>query len=439
MVSLRRSQSAVLVAAALSLSAVLGAQPVRDHAAASGSATTPWRGDLTRSRLSYEDAMEQLRGHVLAALDHHLAARAAAPVRDRDELADLEAQRRGFLEGGAWPRVARVENLRPRADVLRRGLLAAFDRARSASVRAGATAEAEALDAAARQFATECDLAAFSPNLVQTLPEEQRRIAATPVRWVFDELQQARYRLELVAERVAGNGSLTIGVAPAEGRKVDVQGEAGHATVRVLLSVRGAEVSADLGAGGAPRRTEEELAPGTLVLRARAGEFRLSSVRVKPLAQVRTDPDEADQQETAKATPPPRPAPVEPVRGASAADQERVDPFAVGTTWDGKWNEGSCSIAVVSRGQDSVTFQITRDNGAVFCVDCTTRQLSTRVEAVHHTKVPKGGAKRTLSGVDGGGYVSGDQFSLRFHCRSQQGSKRGSFEATIAGKRRDAQ
>ena len=81
-------------------------------------------------------------------------------------------------------------------------------------------------------------------------------------------------------------------------------------------------------------------------------------------------------------------------------------------------------------------FELTRDNGAEFTVDCTTRFLAFKVQAIRHTKVPRGGSKRTLSEVEGGGYVTRDQFSLKFDSRSHQSRKRESFEATIAGTKR---
>jgi len=419
-------------AALVALTVPLAAQGV-EHAGG-------WRAALGRARVRYEDAMAKLREDVLTALALDEASLRAAALVDHDECARLAEARQTFLTIGTWPHTPRVENLRPRADAVRAALLGAYEAARDACVRAGASAAAATLEREWSQAIDEVDIAPFGPNLLAGLDARRRTASERPAQWRFDVLAHERYRVELVARRVEGDGPICFEVPSVDGQRWRVLGEvpAKDPVVRLLLSVRAGAVSVDLGAEGAePCTGGADLPPGTLSIAAPTGRFEIVSLRMKPIARADSRPaatlatgEGATDAATTRASR---------SSDASSRPAARVDdPFASGRCWDCEWEGGgACVVTVVERSDGAASLRVARANGSEFVIECTAEAKGAlQVRAIRHTKVPRGGSRRTLTEVRGAVWVRGGHLSLSFDSRSRSRSKKESFEAQITGEQR---
>lgn len=429
-----RSLSDVLLLSVSCLASVALAQVGED---AGRRIAAQWRVDFGRARLHYEDAMERLQGEVLAALTAHEAQLGRQAIFDHDEVTRVRAERQDFILNGSWPHIARAENLRARAEAIRGQLLRAYEAARNGCVKAGLRDAAAELDVEWMQFGSEVDLVPFGENVVSGLPLACRTASMDMLAWTLDDVAEPHYRIDLQGRCTEDTGVLCIGLVAPDGDLRVVRADVTREPVRIMLSMRAGVLTVDVGVARVTREAAGESPGGRLLLWATTASFEVTSLRTKPIRRA-TEPGAATETPAESAAKPTiaDSTKLEEAR-SSPAEQAAVDPFAVGTSWTGKWNETSCIVTVVTRGADTVSIDLARDNGSVFRVDCLCNGHNLKVRSIKHTTVPRGGRRRALSEVSGSGWVRGNEFSLEFDSRSRTRSKKESFEAVVTGRRRN--
>lgn len=441
---LRAFKRAVLAArfAALVLAVAVPSQLLA-HALAQAPATRPVvaseldpLAQLASAREAYEDAMDRARAAVVEAFDRRLEqVRSKAVVAE----ADLEAVRKdrsAFLADGSLPEKGFPAGARFASEtrLARKRLSAALSKAASDLRRQEATEPvAKLLVVELEKLQAESDVSAWGPDLLASMPAAARRIASdtTPVAVELvppvpgsepteaASLPTDGYRIEIRA-RTDAPGAVVLDIPlPGGTRSVAVRTlPAGpDGTIRVLLSVRGDHVSADLGSAR-PVLDPADRSDGAtrLLVRSEGGSLTLESVRIKPIKDA-----PAEAQPAAERTPrpdrgaAPRPAPVaRPAVLAVADSLAKGDSFA-GSRNDDDGKPMNATATVMSVGPNRLVLHVSEVNGTVWSYEFAIRRDKVALVGSRFIRGNQGGWTR--SEVSGAGSLDGDTLTFTYQWR----------------------
>lgn len=343
---------------------------------------------IEQARLKYERDMDAARAQVIDLLaDAHDRAADAKPASEQ-AVTQIKNERERFLAEGQWPAAKGIAGPKARVRNARQTLLKAYSGARTMLAKAGDASAAALVEAERIAIEAEDDLVPWVTDLVGQ-GADAVLTGSQPKRIDLRGSGSGAYRLEIIATRTGGEGPLEIR-APAPGgqfvafeamprssvRKVPAGGEndadpdadpadTGLATpedgarVRVLLSLRDASVSPELGVMRPLTLSKGANRPTALELRSLdpRATFRIDSVRIKPIFAARAEELPAKE---------PKPAP----KGGSPQPRTPTwtDLLPVRSKWagtvdpkTGRKNDIACNVNVVRNSDGEVWLKLDWD------------------------------------------------------------------------------
>ncbi len=408
--------------AAFALGALIGSPLTSDIVL--GDEVDSLLSDLAAARVRYEAEMERQRIAVREAVAKHDEGLRRNP--DPAAIQSLKDALQQFEATGAYPSIAGVEAIAKRVRKAERALQDAYERAEKACWKQKQDSLAESLKAERERMSEEQDIVPFGDNLVALIDERKQVAGGVPCVVPINVEGRGAYRLEIVAKRVAGGGTLVITLPLPDGRRCTAHATGAVDDVRLLLSVRDELISADLGVtrpiaaavGG-------EESPRSIALAARDGAFHVTSLRIKPILDA--EPEQAANPDDKAA--PRREAPAKPDPAAG---------LTKGSTWSGKriaagFGEIRVTATVVKRSDNDVEIKTpTVDGvGSVFWV------LKVKGDRLHLTGMRySGNRSRSYADVSGEGKIEGDQLKFEYRCRFKT-AKRNTDESGTMNLTRD--
>jgi hypothetical protein len=240
---------------------------------------------LDEARARYEEKIQATRDDVLERIEKEIVRHRAKPNPEEKEIDDLKNAKSAFNNAGRWPSFKSIKDCQTNARIARNDLEKALERARKDYLRAARDDAAKAVKAECEQFLKESDIVPWGDNLVTGPEGEQRTIGPAHQTFEVGDLASRNHRLEIVVQRLEGNGPLTIAIPVPGKKRLEIKTIPGSdPELRVLLSVRDSLISADLGIPRpVPTNFSVDDSPGKLVLFADQGKFEVKSIRIKPI------------------------------------------------------------------------------------------------------------------------------------------------------------
>lgn len=364
-----------------------------------GQSTQPATPDskLAAARIKYESGMADLRKQVLKGIDAREQAQRSRASIDAAELEKIKQERTAFAEAGTLP--ASAANAKALIKQQRKQLLdaykAAANQARSSKLKQDDLATA--LDAEATSITGENDLAAWSDDRLAANAQRKLTAGSEPGFQQTLDVDQS-YRLELLAQTDAGT-TLNLEIPTPKKTRVTVPVScANGGSVRVLLAVRDAAVSPELGVDHpvAPFASSDNDA-AELQIKVLSGSVTLKSLKTKPILAAGEEDAPAKTKEVAAAE----------------------DPYRAGRTWHGEWKGNQKAIKIASRNGDHVVFHFEGSTaGALWEASGTLQRGTVTFNAGDRIRNPPGRQSVSLREVGGGARIAADgTLNFRFIAR----------------------
>lgn len=368
----------------------------------------PVQKELEIARLRYEEKMADVRAQVVESIEGVLAQVRRAAANDAlQRIEQLEQELSTFQLAGEWPPSLKGDSLKRRAQGAKKALANAYKDAYRQYIRSGSEDNALRMQREREHLLAEDDIVPWGPNALAANPEPQRAASSQFVVQELGEMAADRYRLEIMAQRAEGHGSLYVSVPLPGGDRACYESNSESDQHRILLTVRSSMVSQDLNVV----MCDSVAPPGgigasDLAIWASNAVYTITSVKVKRV--VDSEPEGEEPKRRAVQQPPPA----------------KPDPFAVGNRWQGFWGGNGCDIDVKSRNGNGVTLRIVRGNKAVFEIDGLMRNDEFLVGRVRMTRVPPGGAMRFFIFQQGSAYVKNGSLFVAIQTRNHIAGKR---------------
>lgn len=344
--------------------------------------------ELTNASVSYESAMEAIRGDIRSQL-RAKADQAKKMKGDNTEAVNrVNQETKEFEFSGSIPESAKHDKTEQDYAKAAAAMKKAYNRAKLSQ--GGDQMFGPELDL----FWSHWDLVPWQDKLARTKPEPDRTIAVGGTPLNVETGLQGEYRLEIKAKRGGDAGALFVSFPLTDGKRLElpvVIGDKGD--IRVLVTVRKGQVIGNL---GVTRPIDMSNAvsgdASAIVLRADGGAFTVDSVRVKPVVEGK--PPEVQEQ----------------AKKSSEKGRDNEDPLPLGLT-----GEGDCFHHATADSTMRATVKVDRRDGNVvelsivlagtgesFLVRCILNGSNLSVTNAQQTRAPAGHAPFVTTKTEGG-------------------------------------